>query len=105
MVMATRSGTPALTRFLTAVRRKVVPQHSRGAGVPAGRRPRLPEVASALAEAVPAAQIREEIWDDPAGLPLHGLDPLDLSRELRPQLRRQLHDAAVVVLRRTYLET
>ena len=68
-------------------------------GLPARRQPRLPIVAAAPPQAARTTQVWKEVGDDPPGLPFDGADPLDLRREERFQLRSEVDEPPLVILR------
>src|SRR5207247_6483466 len=80
---------------------QVVPEHPRDAGRPTRGVPRLSEVAPPLAEPGLAGEVREQVRDDPARLPLDGAHALDLRGDLRPERGGEVRHAALVVLRRS----
>src|SRR3989442_10352905 len=84
---------------------EVVAQAPGDAGSLARRGPCLSEIAPALAPALASAEEREEVRDDPVGALLEGLDALALGRQQRLDLRREVHEAPLVVLRRAGVQT
>jgi hypothetical protein len=66
----------------------------------AGRGPRLPEIAAAFAAALTSGEEREEIRDDSVGSLLECFNALELRRQENPEVRRQVNNAPLIILRR-----
>ena len=97
-VIATRSGTPALTRLRTAVRRKSCRSRPATPAVAQGLRPGLPEVAPPRPLPRPT-EVREQIRDHAPELPLQPPHALHLRAELGVEIGGQVDHPPVVVLR------
>src|SRR5215510_1001226 len=98
--MATERGTPARSRFLTAVLRKSCRMRPGHAGVDARLDPDLPEAL----ELAPALGPMEHPRDDAAGFLLLLLGDGALGLERGAQLRRHHEHAPLEVLRRARIE-
>src|SRR5215472_18806681 len=92
--MATRSDTPALTMFPTAVRRKSCLSDS---CLLACCGPRLSEIATPLPSEL-TSQVGKQERDDRASLPLESGDSIDLSGRQRSYFRREVDETPFIVL-------
>jgi hypothetical protein len=83
---------------------EVMPEHPGDPCLPARRLPRSPEVANAL-PGPPAPETREEVGNDPPGLMLKDAHAFHLRGELRLEIWREVHEAALVILRHARVES
>ena len=82
---------------------EVVPEHRPDLRAPAGPLPRAAEILDPLPP-VPPPEVREEMRDDPPELPLERPHLLDLGRDERLEVGRQVDQPAFLVLRLARVE-